>query len=68
MRATAIKATIQRRFLVNYRIDPSALAAVVPAPFRPQVVAGYGIGAICPIRLGQVRPAGGPAAVGMVQT
>ena len=65
MRAPAIRATIERRLLVNYRVDPSALAAVLPPPFRPQVVAGYGIGGIRLIRLGAVRPAGVPAALGV---
>ena len=65
MRAPAIRATIERRILVNYRLDPKALAAVLPPPFRPQVVGGYGIGGICLIRLGDVRPAGVPAALGV---
>jgi Uncharacterized conserved protein (COG2071) len=65
VKAPAIKATIERRLLVNYRVDPSAVAAVLPAPFRPQVVAGYAIGGICLIRPGHVRPVGVPAALGV---
>jgi len=33
-----IKATMQRRVLVNYRIEPAALASVLPQPFRPAVI------------------------------
>jgi hypothetical protein len=65
MRAPAIKATMERRLLVNFRVQPEALAAVLPEPFRPSLVAGWGIGGICLIRLGSVRPAGVPAALGM---
>lgn len=61
----AVAATIERRILVNYRVDPGVLAAVLPAPFRPQVVDGHGLAGICLIRLGALRPAGLPAAVGV---
>ncbi len=38
MRTSTIKATIERRILVNYRVDPDALARVLPkpGPFRPR--------------------------------
>ena len=65
MRAPTIRATIERRLLVNYRVEPEVLAATLPPPFRPQLVAGYGIGGICLIRLGAVRPAGVAAALGV---
>ena len=65
MRAPTIKATMQRRILVNYRVDPKTLASVLPPPFRPTVVGGYGVAGICLIRLGDVRPAGVPAALGV---
>lgn len=65
MRAPAIRATIQRRLLVNYRVEPAILAALLPAPFRPAIVAGCGVAGICLIRLGDVRPAGVPAALGV---
>lgn len=59
-----LDAVIERRLLVNYRVDPEALRDVLPAPFRPQVVSGYGVAGVCLIRLGQVRAQGLPAAVG----
>ncbi len=56
-----VKARLERRILVNYRVDPDVLAAVLPAPFRPVVVSGHAIAGICLIRLGQIRPSGMPA-------
>ncbi|MBX0297642.1 DUF2071 domain-containing protein [Haloarcula nitratireducens] len=60
-----VQGTIDRRILVNYRIDPEVLAGELPAPFRPQTVQGYGIGGICLIRLRNLRPRGVPAVFGM---
>lgn len=47
---------IERRILVNYRVDPAAVAALLPAPFRPQTVNGFAVAGICLIRLGSMRP------------
>ncbi len=33
---------MQRRVLVNYRVDPATLASLVPAPFRPALVGAPG--------------------------
>jgi hypothetical protein len=65
MRAPAIRATMQRRILVNYRVEPAALAALLPPQFRPVLVGGYGIAGVCLIRLGDVRPAGLPLMLGV---
>jgi hypothetical protein len=65
MRAPAIRAVMERRLLVNYRVEPELLAALLPAPFRPVLVGGYGVAGICLIRLGQVRPEGAPARAGL---
>lgn len=65
MKAPVIKAVMDRRILVNYRVDPDVLAAFLPAPFRPTLVGGYGMAGICLIRLGAVRPAPLPAALGI---
>jgi hypothetical protein len=56
---------IDRRILVNYRVDPEVLDDLLPAPFRPQLVDGYGIAGICLIRLRHLRPRGLPAFVGI---
>jgi hypothetical protein len=65
MRAPRIDATIERRLLINYRIEPESLAAVLPAPFRPAIVEDYGIAGICLIRLADVRPVGVPSPLGL---
>ena len=56
MRIPVIKGVIDRRILVNYRIDPEVMARRLPAPFRPKVIGGQAIGGICLIRLKRVRP------------
>ncbi len=56
---------IDRRILVNYRIEPELAARHLPAPFRPQLVAGWAIGGICMIRLRDLRPLGLPPAFGL---
>ena len=61
----AIRAVMERRMLVSYRIEPDVLQSVLPAPFRPDLAGGYGVGSICLIRLAGIRPAGWlPAAFG----
>lgn len=60
----AVRGVIDRRILVNYRVEPDALAAALPAPFEPQTVAGYGVGGICLIRLVGERPRFVPRALG----
>ncbi|WP_199235129.1 DUF2071 domain-containing protein [Kribbella sp. VKM Ac-2568] len=56
---------IERRLLVNYRVDPDVLALAVPAPFRPQLVEGSAVAGICLIRLGAMRVAGAPRWAGL---
>jgi hypothetical protein len=63
--APRLRASIDRRLLVNYRVDPDVLAAVLPKPFRPALVDGHGLAGICLIRLSGIRPHGLPAAVGL---
>lgn len=56
MKIPVVKGVIDRRILVNYHIDPAAIAGVLPQPFRPKLVKGYAIAGICLIRLKHVRP------------
>jgi Uncharacterized conserved protein (COG2071) len=65
MKLPVIRGVIERRILVNYRVDPDVVADLLPQPFRPQVVNGYGMAGICLIRLGQVRPSGFPRWLGI---
>lgn len=46
MNGPAIRAVMERRLLVNYRVDPDLLASFLPAPFRPALVSGYGIAGV----------------------
>ena len=60
-----IHGLIDRRILLNYRIDPAALQRVLPTPFRPLLYRGNGIGGVCMIRFKELRPAGIPAWLGL---
>jgi hypothetical protein len=60
-----IRGVIDRRILINYHVDPSVLAPLLPAPFRPKVVRDLGMVGICLIRLKQVRPTFLPAWLGI---
>lgn len=65
MRMPRVAGVVERRLLVNYRVDPDVAAGLVPAPFRPQLVDGASVAGICLIRLGHLRPNGFPAFTGM---
>ena len=52
----SIHGVIARRVLLNYRIDPKVLQSALPAPFRPKLYGGYGIGGVCMIRFAGIRP------------
>lgn len=59
-----LQGTIDRRLLVNYRVDPDYLQRLLPSPFRPKCIHGMGIAGICLIRLKQLRPRALPAVLG----
>jgi hypothetical protein len=65
MRIPVIRGVIDRRILVNYRVDPGVLARQLPTPFRPKLVRDAGMAGICLIRLKEVRPALAPAWLGV---
>jgi len=56
-----IEGVMERRLLVNYRVDPQRLHPLLPPGLRAQTVNGHAIVGICLIRLGHLRPAGLPA-------
>jgi Uncharacterized conserved protein (COG2071) len=64
MLADSIDCTIERRLLVNYRIDPEVVMRLLPAPFRPQLASGWAVGGVCFIRLGGLRPTHFPSLLG----
>ncbi len=47
---------IDRRILVNYRVDPEVMQQHLPPPFRVKAVRGFGLAGICLIRMKHVRP------------
>lgn len=65
MQFPAMCGVIERRMLVNFRCAPEALGRILPAPFRPKLVNGWGLAGICLIRLGGIRPAFLPALGGL---
>ena len=65
MNIPVLRGLIERRLLVNYRVDPEIAARLLPKPFRPKLIGGYAMAGICLIRLGKVRPRGLPSWVGI---
>jgi len=65
MRIPVLRGLIDRRILVNFRLDPEAVKRVLPAPFRPKLVKGYAMGGICLIRIKEVRPKLLPGFIGL---
>ena len=64
MKSPTLEGMIERRLLLNYRVDPEIAANLLPAPFRPQLQNGFAVAGICLLRLGAIRPAGFPRVLG----
>ncbi|MFB6894567.1 DUF2071 domain-containing protein [Kitasatospora sp. NPDC056327] len=65
MRQPRLSCVVERRLLVNYRVDPRAAERLLPEGLRPQLVNGHAVAGICLLRLGRVRPTWAPGAVGL---
>ena len=65
MRIPVMRGIIDRRLLVNYRVAANVLASILPAPFRPKLIRGFGMVGICLIRLRGIRPRLVPRWLGM---
>jgi uncharacterized protein YqjF (DUF2071 family) len=65
MKIPVVRGVIDRRILVNYRVDPSVLAAQLPQPFHPKVFRGVALAGICLIRLRNIRPRFCPSWLGI---
>lgn len=65
LRLPRIAGEVERRLLVNYRVDPDAVADLLPPGMQPQLVDGAAVAGICLIRLGGLRPQGLPRAAGL---
>ncbi|MEO7298164.1 MAG: DUF2071 domain-containing protein [Verrucomicrobiota bacterium] len=60
-----IHGTIDRRVLLNYRLDPEILRRALPRPFRPKLYRGHAIGGVCMIRFKGLRPRFAPEFFGL---
>jgi hypothetical protein len=65
MQIPVIRGLIDRRILVNFRVNPDVLARFLPAPFRPKLVNGAGMAGVCLIRLKKIRPRFLPSFLGI---
>ncbi len=65
MKIPVMRGVIDRRILVNYRVDPNVLARILPGPFRPKLVNGAGMAGVCLIRLRHIRPRLLPSFLGL---
>ena len=60
----SMTAMIERRLLINYALDPSVAAGMLPQGLRPQLVDGSAVAGVCLIRLGDMRVPWMPRAFG----
>lgn len=65
MQIPVIRGRIDRRILVNYRVDAAVLARLLPARFRPKLVNRVGMAGVCLIRLKDIRPRFFPSFLGI---
>jgi hypothetical protein len=56
MRVPDLSATIERRLLISYAVEPEFITPLLPATLRPQLINGKAVAGICIIRLADVRP------------
>jgi hypothetical protein len=65
MRPPRMASVVERRLLVNYRVQAEVAASLLPVPLRPQQVGGWAVAGICLIRLGGLRPRWVPGGFGL---
>lgn len=63
--APTMRGIIERRMLVNFRVDAGRVRKILPPYFRPKLVKGWAMAGICLIRLGNLRPRGFPTICGL---
>jgi hypothetical protein len=51
---------IDRRILVNFRVQPDVICKILPPQFRPKLIKNWAMAGICLIRLKDTRPRGFP--------
>ena len=62
---TTMHGIIDRRMLINFRMEPVVAAKLLPSFLRPKLVNGWAMGGICLIRLKGIRPRGVPGGCGL---
>jgi hypothetical protein len=65
MHLPVVRGTIERRILLNWRVESRVLARLLPEPFEPRLVHGWGVVGVCLIRLGHLRPSFVPEFLGV---
>lgn len=60
-----LEGVIRRRVLLNFRVDPSVVAPLLPPPLQVLTYDGFAIVGICLIGMEQLRPKGLPGALGL---
>jgi Uncharacterized conserved protein (COG2071) len=65
MMIPVIRGIIDRRILVNFKVDAGVLSRFLPAPFRPKLINGAGMAGVCLIRLNHIRPRFLPSFLGI---
>lgn len=65
MKLPKITGIIDRRILINYRVEEETLTHILPEPFKPKLINGKGVVGICLIRLKNIRPVGVPKFLGI---
>jgi Uncharacterized conserved protein (COG2071) len=63
--APTMHGIIERRMLVNFRVQAEVIRKMLPPYFRPKLVKGWAMAGICLIRLGKIRPRGFPIFCGI---
>ncbi|HZL71073.1 MAG TPA: DUF2071 domain-containing protein [Planctomycetota bacterium] len=61
----SIHGIIDRRVLLNYRIDPAVVRRALPPLFRPKLFGSHAVGGVCMIRFKQLRPRFTPSWLGL---
>lgn len=65
MNRTTLQGLIERRILINYRVEPGVLKNILPEPFRPKIFQNYGIAGLCLFRISELRLKGLPTFMGI---
>lgn len=60
-----IKGVIERRLLINFRVDPQVAKKLLPEKFSPQLIDGNAVVGICFISLAAIRPSFLPGFIGL---